>query len=159
MKTIGYTSPMARMGGRHGLVGMALAASVLGACSSSMMPPASEITGMHFAAVSMLPSNPPPAVDVSVGQAPAQTIYSMTLALPDLPPGVYACGPSFGIVYNLTFFDGSAIAASATLEPGGCREVLFSGSNEIRRVLDEAYWATLAQQLGVPESAIYPYLP
>ena len=137
---------------------MALASSVLGACSSSM-PPASEMTEMHFAATTTLPANRPPDVSLLVGQTPAQTIYSMTLALPDQPPGIYACGVDFGIVYNLTFFDGGATAASATLEPGGCQEVRFSGSDEIRRVIDESYWATLAQQLGIAESTIYPYAP
>jgi len=123
------------------------------------MPPASEMTGMHFAATSALPSNPPPAVDVSVGQGPAQNIYAMTLALPDFPDGTFNCPSDFGVVYNLTFFSGNAAAVTATLNPGGCRDVRISGSTPTRRVLDDGYWASLAQQLGVPESTIYPYLP
>ncbi len=83
----------------------------------------------------------------------------MTLALPDLPPGTYSCPIDFGILYNLTFFDGTSTAASATLEPTGCGLVRFSGSDEVRRVLDKTYWASLAQQLGIAESIIYPYSP
>ena len=123
------------------------------------MPPASEMTGMRFAATTTLAANQPPAVSLLVGQIPAQTIYSMTLALPDQPPGVYNCPANFGVVYDLTFFDGTATAASATLEPNGCQQVRFSGANEVRRVPDETYWVSLAQQLGIPESTIYPYLP
>jgi hypothetical protein len=147
------------MAGPGGLVGTVLALSLLSACSNSSMPPASDMTGMRFAATTMIPSNPAPAVDVTVGRSPAQNVYTMTLALPDLPSGTYNCPVDFGIAYNLTFFDGASTAASATLEPGGCRLVRFSGSDEVRRVLDDAYWAMLAQQLGVPESMIYPYLP
>jgi hypothetical protein len=114
---------------------------------------------MHFEATTTLPANQPPSVSLLLGQTPAQTIYSMTLALPDQPSGVYNCPADFGIVYKLSFFAGTATAASATLEPDGCRQVRFSGSNEIRRVLDETYWASLAQQLGIAESTIYPYAP
>lgn len=123
------------------------------------MPPASEMTEMHFAATTTLPANQPPNVSLLVGQTPAQTIYSMTLALPDQAPGIYNCPIDFGIVYNMTFFDGTATATSATLEPNGCQQVRFSGSNEVRRVLDETYWASLAQQLGIAESTIHPYAP
>lgn len=157
-KWIGYTSGMARMVGRNGVVGMALALSVLGACGSSM-PPASEMTELHFAATTTLPGNQPPSVSLLLGQTPAQTIYSMTLALPDQPSGVYNCPADFGIVYNLSFFTGTATAAVATLDPNGCQQVRFSGSDEVRRVPDETYWIALAQQLGIAESTIYPYLP
>jgi hypothetical protein len=150
---------MARTVGRNGVIGAALTFSLLGACSSSSMPPASTLTGMRFAATTIVPGNSPPAVDVTVGKSPAQNIYTMTLALPDLPSGAYACPNDFGITYDLTFFDGASTAASATLEPSGCRLVRFSGSDEVRRVLDDTYWATLAQQLGVPQSMIYPYSP
>jgi hypothetical protein len=158
VQRITYTSGMARMVGRGALVGMSLAANLLGGCSSTM-PPASEMTGMHFSTATTLASNPPPAVDVSVGEVPAQNVYALTLALPDFPEGTFNCPIDFGVVYTLTFFNGDAIAVTASLNPGGCRDVRISGSTPVRRVLDDSYWSSLAQQVGVPESMIYPYIP
>jgi len=149
---------MARMVGRSALIGVAIAGSLLGACSSSM-PPASELTGVNFGATTTLPPNPPPAVDITAGEIPAQNIYTMTLALPDLPGGVYHCPDDFGVVYNLTFFSGNATVVTASLDPNGCQGVKISGSPQVRQILDKSYWTTLAQQLGVPESTIYPYVP
>jgi hypothetical protein len=110
---------------------------------------------MHFAAMTEFPSNPPPAVDVTVGMVPAQNIYAMTVALPDFPPGAYNCPIDLGISYKLTFFSGDAIAATASLLPGGCRDVQISDSPPLRWAFDNGYWAALAQQLGVPQSTIY----
>jgi hypothetical protein len=146
------------MVGRSALIGISMVGSLLSACGSSM-PPASELTGVHFGATTTLPPNPPPAVDVTAGEIPARNIYTMTLALPDLPGGVYNCPADFGIVYNLTFFSGNATAVTASVDPNGCQGVQISGSHHVRQILDESYWTTLAQQLGVPESTIYPYVP
>jgi len=131
---------------------------MLGACSSEPPSP-SQVTGAHFAATTTLQSNRPPAVDVTVDQSPAQNIYTMTLALPNFPDGVFNCPIDFGVVYKLTFFSGDTTAVTASLNPSGCRDVRISDAPHVRRVLDDSYWSALAQQLGVPESTIYPYVP
>jgi hypothetical protein len=127
----------------------------IGGCASDPPSP-SEITGLHFTTSSSSPSNPPPAVDVTLTDATSsRNIYSATLALPTFPAGTYNCPADFGLSYSIAFLEGSSTAVTATLSPGGCRAVTISGP-DTRRVLDDAYWALLARNLGVTESAIYP---
>ncbi len=137
---------------------MALAGTVAlaGGCGSDPPPPTSTITGLHFTTATMLPSNPPPSVDVTLTEpAPARAVYAATIALPDFPSGTFNCPNDSGVRYTIAFSSDTGRTVAAVLNPGGCRAAQITGSHE-RRVLDDTYWASLAQNLGIPEATIYP---
>jgi hypothetical protein len=128
--------------------------------AGTVMGPPDEgtITGLHFTTSSAFPDNPPPTnVDVTLTDPiPARAVYSATLALPDFPPGRYNCPVDLGYSHTITFMNGQAVAATATLNAGGCREVTISGAPPLRwTATDEPYWALLAQNLGVQESTLF----
>jgi hypothetical protein len=117
---------------------------------------AAMITGLHFTTSSAFPENPPPTnVDVTLtAPIPSRAIHGATLALPDFPPGILHCPSDPGYRHTITFINGQDVAATATLNPGGCREVTISGS-PTARATDDAYWALLARNLGVDESTLF----
>ena len=138
------------------LMAVAGAVALASGCGSDPPPPTSAITGLHFTTATMLPSNPPPSVDVALTDpAPARAVYAATMALPDFPSGTFNCPSDSGVRYTIIFSGDTGQTVSAVLNPGGCREVQITGSHE-RRVLDDTYWASLAQNLGIPEATIYP---
>jgi hypothetical protein len=124
-------------------------------------PAASQVTGLHFVAITSLPSNPPPPVDITLTDADAgraRSIYQLTLALPETPAGTYNCPADLGVRYRLDFLSGPSIAVTVTANPNGCHEVTIPGTSQRRAITDD-YWAALAENLGVAEAAIYPYSP
>ena len=114
-----------------------------------------NITGLHFTTSSAFPGNPPPTnVDVMLTDPTlSRTIYTATLALPDFQ-GHVSCPVDLGYSHTITFMSGQSVAATATLNPGGCREATIAGAPPERQT-DAAYWALLAQSLGVEESALF----
>jgi hypothetical protein len=121
-----------------------------------------SVTTAEFTTSTSLPSNPPPAVHVTVSDAAkAQALYAATLALPPVPPGEYGCPMDFGINYTLVFRDASSSTVMTTsLDPGGCQGVRMEspvGSTGAWTATERSYWSTLASDLGVAESAIYPW--
>jgi hypothetical protein len=70
-----------------------------------------------------------------------------------------SCPADFGVIYDLTFFlFGDAGALPVKVDASGCLPVSISGESCERRA-NEAYFSRLAQDLGIPESQIYPYVP
>ncbi|HEY1553190.1 MAG TPA: hypothetical protein VGF94_00075 [Kofleriaceae bacterium] len=139
---------------------------LLAACASA--PTAIEqlqteqpaIDTLHFTTASSIAQNAPPAVDVTVTGDAARDVYAATLALPALAPGAYNCPADFGITYYLDFSGGGGELVRGTVQPGGCEQVELSatvGSASLGP--DGAYWAMLATDLGIDETAIYPYVP
>jgi hypothetical protein len=49
---------------------------------------------------------------------------------------------------------GQDAAVTATLTVGGCRDATISGASSTRQTND-AYWALLAQDLGIEESTLF----
>jgi hypothetical protein len=139
---------------RHSGLAVAAALASLAGCGADL-PPASAISGLHFTSSTSGP-NPPSPVDVTVTNATAaQNIYAATLALPDFPSGATSCPVEYFTTYDITFMTGNVVGVTADLNPSGCETVTISGSST-RRVLDDTYWATLAQNLGIAEATIYP---
>jgi hypothetical protein len=127
-----------------------------GACGAAGPPPAAEITGLHFTTSTSISSNPAPDVDVTLtDRAPSRLIYAATLALPVFPSGTFNCPFDPGIRYSIVFARVDGDALTAVLNPAGCGDVTISGS-ATRRALDPAYWASMAEGLGIRESTIYP---
>jgi hypothetical protein len=122
-------------------------------------PPAvDEVTGLQFSAATTIPSNPAPAVQVTVTDvAKAQDAYRATLALPVFPPGIYNCPADPGIIYQLTFLLANGSSLTVTEDPSGCPVANIPGT--CVRSVSSTYWNQLAQDLGVPESGIDPYSP
>ena len=157
---------VANSGGGRGIVagvGYAIALTsaltlTLGGFGCDKPPPdPAQVSALHFTTSTSLPSNPPPAVDVTVADAAtARAAYERTLALPEFPPGTYNCPFDFGVRYRLDFMSGPSLAVTVTANPNGCGEVQIPGTNT-RRALPSDYWAALAQTLGIDESMIYPY--
>ena len=130
---------------------------VLVGCSADPLRVAdhSDITGLHFTTSSAFPGNPPPTnVDVTLTDpTPSRKIYGATLALPDFQ-GHVSCPIDLGYSHTISFMSGLIVAATATLNPGGCREATIADAPPKRQTSD-AYWALLAQSLGVEESALF----
>ena len=141
------------------VVGGALLMAVLGfaGCGGANPPDESTITGLHITTSSEYPSNPaPPNVDVTLTDAtPAREIYRATLALPAFPPGTYNCPAGFGYSHTISFIQGQTVAVTATLDTAGCGIATISGAPPDRRTND-AYWALLAQDLGVDVATLCP---
>ena len=129
---------------------------VLGACGATPPPDEAKVTGLHFTTSSAFSGNPPPTnVDVALTDpTPVRAIYDATLALPDFPPGQFSCPADLGYTHSITFTSDSTVAVTATLNAGGCRDATISGSPQVRQT-DDAYWALLARNLGVEESAFF----
>jgi hypothetical protein len=130
---------------------------VLSGCGAGApLPDEATITGLHFATSSAYPENPPPTnVDVTLTDPiPSRAIYEATLALPAFPSGTYNCPADLGYRYTIAFENEQAVAVTAGLNPGGCRDVVIAGMTRIRRS-DDAYWALLAEKLGIDESTLF----
>jgi hypothetical protein len=141
---------------RFGFAISTLALVLVAACGSESLQPAEAITGLHFTAATEIPANPPPDVDVTLTDpTPSRAIYGATLALPVYPPGAYSCPNDWGVRYSIVFRAGQSDATTAVLNPTGCAEVTISGSST-RRAIDPIYWMSLAENLGIPQAAIYP---
>jgi hypothetical protein len=66
------------------------------------------------------------------------------------------CPIDLGYLHTIIFMNGQSVAVTATLNPGGCREVTISGSPPVRwTATDDAYWTLLAQNLGIEESTLF----
>jgi hypothetical protein len=126
------------------------------------LPVVGDIVGLEFTASSSVSAEPPPAVHVVVtNSAKAQEAFAATLALPDFPPGTYACPLDFGVRYQLTFFLANGTKLDVSANPSGCQQVSIPGTC-MRRTADaglmaDDYWSKVSQDLGVPEGEIYPY--
>ena len=120
-------------------------------------PPAvDEVTGLQFSTATTIPSNPAPAVQVTVTDvAKAQDAYQATLALPVFPPGVYNCPADFGVTYQLSFLLANGSNLTVTENPSGCSVANIPGT--CVRSVGPTYWSQLAQDLGIPEAEIDPY--
>jgi hypothetical protein len=128
-------------------------------CGSASPPPEQEVTGLHFTTATGLAANPPPNVDVTLTDpVPTRAIYAATLALPDYPPGAYSCPNDSGVRYTILFSVSGDGDVTAVISPTGCDEVTISGTT-MRRALGSGYYETLATNLGVPLTSIYPYAP
>jgi hypothetical protein len=130
---------------------------VLVGCSAGPLrvPDHSDITGLHFTTSSAFPGNPPPTnVDVTLTDpTPARRIYAATLALPNFQ-GHLNCPIDLGYSHTISFMSGQIVATTTTSKPGGCREVTIADAPPDRQT-DDAYWALLAQSLGVEKSVLF----
>jgi hypothetical protein len=125
-------------------------------------PPAvDEVTGLSFSTSSTIPSNIPPLVQTTADATEAQDLYQATLALPVAPtgvqPGYHSCPGDWGVTYQLIFSLANGSKLTVTADPNGCQSVSIPGT--CVRSTGYAYWSQLAQDLGIPESLIYPYSP
>jgi hypothetical protein len=114
------------------------------------------ITGLRFTTSSEFPTNPPPTdVDLTLTDpTPSLAIYRATLALPVAPSGPVSCPNDPGYRHTITFFAGQFVEATAVLNPEGCQDVTISGSSTTRLATD-AYWTTLAGNLGIQRSTLF----
>jgi len=124
--------------------------------------PTSMVTGLTFAPVTAAYLNPPPPVYVVVTDASrAQDAYDATLALPVFsvgPHGWRSCPPDSGLSYQLAFSFSDGSSLTVTLEPSGCQVVQIPGSSSRMALGNNDYWNELAQDLGISEANIYPYV-
>jgi len=126
-----------------------------------------NVKTLEFTTWGTIPSNPPPSVSVTVSDsALAQAACDATLALPVMPSGTYDCPADFGVTYQLTFLNGYAKGPSAvmtaTIDPDGCQQVQVtngSASATLWTATSPDYWSSLATDLGIAESEIFPYSP
>jgi hypothetical protein len=132
-----------------------LSALLLTGCGASL-PDEASISALHFTTSSAFPENPPPTnVDVTLtNPGPSRAIYAATLALPDFPQGTFNCPGDPGYRHTIVFMSGQAAVVTATLNPRGCRDATISGAPPVRQTSD-AYWALLAQNLGVAEPMLF----
>jgi Kelch motif len=123
------------------------------------LPAVDQVTALKFSTATTISSNSAPPVYVTVTDAAkAQDAYQATLALPVFPPGIYNCPIDWGVTYQLTFLLATGSSLTVTADPNGCSVVDIPGTC-VRSVVPSDYWSQLAQDLGIPESEIYPYSP
>ena len=89
----------------------------------------------------------------STGESLALKESATTIALPDFQKHI-SCPVNLGYSHTISFLRGQMVATTATLSSGGCREATITGAPPVRQT-DNAYWALLAQNLGVEESALF----
>ncbi len=132
--------------------------ALVGGCGEASSPPEDTVTGLHLTTSLGLLDNATSAnVDVTLTDPiPSRAIYAATLALPDFPPGRTNCPPDVGLSHTIAFTHGESVVATVVLNASGCRGVTISGSPSIRRAVDSAYWTSLAQNLGIRESTLFP---
>jgi hypothetical protein len=117
-----------------------------------------DVTSLHFSASNVI-GNSAPAIDVTLTDPmKSNDIYVATMALPSFPAGRVNCPADGGLRYSIEFMSGSSAFTSAVVSPTGCTEarVTTAAGSSMRIVSDPSYWATLAGNLGIPESGIYP---
>jgi len=133
-----------------------------GACSdlqrSQLAAKKSDVLSLEFTTSTDIPSNPPPALDITVRDAAkAQAVYEATLDLPPPPSGIHHCPLDEGIHFHLTFRSGSEVVTQADLQAGGCGFVSIAGILGNSWVEEtNTYWPTLAKSLGIMESELFP---
>jgi hypothetical protein len=132
-------------------------------CDSSTTASPPQISSLHFATGFLAGNPPPPNVDIALKDAvKAQAIYDATINLPPFPNGRTNCPGDPGIRYTIDFSNDKGPIVEAVLNPGGCADVVMTGEMigiQGRQVQDPGYWSTLAQNLGIDESQIYPGTP
>ena len=117
----------------------------------------SGIDHADFTTSTEIPQHPPPDLELTTSGNTARAIYATTVSLPVYPPGVFHCLADDGVRYELVFWSGDLVVATATLDPRGCQTVTIDsqhGSLTLRGLGD--YYDTLASELGVPTSDLYP---
>lgn len=145
--------------------------ALLGACGTSapplapdaklMQPFQAQIDRLHFSTASTAGQEPPPAiVDLTVTGEAARAVYALTLTLPPPQTDETLCPVDYGITWQLDFYAGNERLVTGSIDVTGCQDVsLNAATRSAGFSADEAYWAPLADDLGVPESAIFPYIP
>jgi hypothetical protein len=119
-----------------------------------------SIDRVVFATATSIPQNAPPDVTATATGDSARDLYAATLALPELSPGGYSCPADFGIEYSLTFYGGDTQLVTGTVHPSGCEIVTLAATVASASLSPDAgYWSTLAGDLGIAETEIYPYVP
>ncbi|MGH2504629.1 MAG: hypothetical protein ACRDID_19140 [Ktedonobacterales bacterium] len=70
------------------------------------------------------------------------------------PPPASACPPNDGVAYRLTFYENGVQFAMKDVEATGCQFVFAHDGFPPAHISNPAFWQTLAQALGVPESSL-----
>jgi hypothetical protein len=120
-----------------------------------------DVASLDFVGATSIPSNPAPNVNVTVtSAATARAACVTTLAqAPVAPGGAFNCPADFGITYALTFKDANGnVSFTANAEPNGCGWILLNGTSEALWASAD-FWSSIATDIGVTESTIYPYIP
>ena len=132
-----------------------------GNSSGSLSSLSDQVASVSFSTSTSIPANPPPNVHVTVNDAArARALYQTLLAQAPFPQGNLNCPADFGISYGLSFLSSSgSVLASATLAPNGCEPLAVRAGSQESDLWGENVWPSLAQDLGIPEAEIYPYLP
>ena len=138
------------------------------AVQSNLRAQLTSVSALRFVGMTSIPSNPAPAVSVTVSDPAAANIASDILDLPVMPPGTYNCPSDFGVSYFLLFTGGDPNGGGETvmmahLDPAGCQGGDISSDGQhvyyFWTATSPDFWSTLAGQLAVLEADIYPYQP
>ena len=116
-----------------------------------------HITNAQVTRITRFPTNHTPAfAGVSVNPAAAQRLYAALLALPMSPPQqmLGPCHADVGIAYRIRIYSGTTLQLQAWAKPDGCEQVKI-GTSAVLHGSDSQFWQTLANTLGVPESALF----
>lgn len=126
-----------------GVLGMlALAACAPGGSHTSTDPNAKP-TRLQIKAYEVI--SPTPLTLLIENAETVQKVYNSAAALPVAPP-YQACPAIGGPRYELTFWEGEQVIATAVADRGGCASVTF-GTDDIRQP-NEAFWQLLNQVIA-----------
>lgn len=158
------------MGRRHRVLILVLAlacAALLASCGRSSSPTqvlavAQTLTSVHVVRVNTIPQNHIAPYDtpfdvMQTDVAKVRDLYTLMATLKPMPPGTYSCPADLGVRYDVTFYSGATTAITATIEATGCG-ILTLGNTSHWWAPVETFWSEVANDLGVPESAL-TYVP
>ncbi|HEX8996217.1 MAG TPA: hypothetical protein VF812_09320 [Ktedonobacterales bacterium] len=143
---------------------LAITATLLGGCdliaitSAPARPtatPAPHITALWVVLTAPFRQNRTAAFDRVVRDpAQAQRAYDALKALKPSPTnsGFISCPMDTGEMLHLTFYDGTTPIVKALVKPDGCEYAQILDSKNTRLSVDETFWTTFAQALGISPS-------
>ena len=97
----------------------------------------------------------PPFAKTVNDAASVQRFYNLAYALPSPPSGKVNCPADNGIVYNLTFLDGTTLVQTMVLQASGCERLLITNNSRNMRMTNQAFQAAFLKLIGLP--SLIPY--
>lgn len=148
---------------------LAICAALLSGCSIASMTttpaapsptatPAPKITALWVVLTAPFQQNRTSAFDKVVRDpTQAQRTYDALKALQpaSTTSGFVSCPMDSGEMLHLTFYNGTTPVVRALVKPDGCEYAQMLDGKHVMLSVDETFWNTFAQALGIQRSGFY----
>lgn len=117
-----------------------------------------RVTAVRVVRTSEFAANHIPPLERTISNPlTVRALFLALLALPPYPMDMRPCPVDYGVTYEISLLNGSRMVLRADAEAGGCEDVPLNFRDDRRA--DGAFWAVLAQALGMPVGQVYPVVP